>query len=682
MRLGRHLVLAALIGAVAAAWAALVVDPRATVDGLLYDLALAVRALAVPESGSVASSESRGEPVAVVALDWRTLGATEIADTPRSLMAPQWAQLIEALAAADARAIGFDIVFAFSADRLIRGYDAPLLAAVDRHHARLVLGRSEQAPPMPALFFAAGADEDPSVLGMIELAPDHDGVFRRVARSFASGAAARPDDARLPTLAGSLLQRAGIAAGDDLIEADILLGPRRRLEAIPVMSMIDVLRCAARDPEALAQHFRGRVVLIGTTLPEEDQRLALDRFMPAPTAPPLPAAPQAAPPRSDAGACGFAHGERVNAANVAGVFLHAAAVRAVLRGEVVRPAPPLLRASFAALAPILGTAIGGLLAPLAAALALVPAVLALFLVAVALLAGDLWLAPGVAIAALVLAVFAAVALQYAVEGRLRRRLERAFGRFVSPAIVARAQAGAALALGGEERMVSVMFADLSGFTALSQRVSPPELMATANRYLGQVTEAIERHGGYVDKFIGDAVMGIWGAPFADPDHAGNAVRAAFAIHAAVAAEAARGSGPALAVKVAIASGPAIVGLVGSERRTNYTTLGRTVNLAARLEKVARDYGIAIDDATAALVADTIATIEVERATIDGFAEKVGVHMPIDPGAADGSALAARLTAARARGDDAAARDAWAALAAVSPLPAALAAAAARLARRP
>jgi adenylate cyclase len=314
---------------------------------------------------------------------------------------------------------------------------------------------------------------------------------------------------------------------------------------------------------------------------------------------------------------------------VAGVFLHAAAVRAVLRDEVVHPAPPALRAAFAAVAPIIGTAIGGLLAPLAATFALVPAVLALFLVAVALLAGDLWLAPGVAIAALVAAVFAAVALQYAVEGRLRRRLERAFGRFVSPAIVARAQAGAPLALGGEERMVSVMFADLSGFTALSQRVSPPELMTIANRYLGQVTEAIERHGGYVDKYIGDAVMGIWGAPFADPDHARNAVDAAFAIHAAVAAETARNTGPSLAVKVAIASGPAIVGLVGSERRTNYTTLGRTVNLAARLEKVARATGIAIDETTAALIAGTIATREVERAAIDGFAEPVAVYMPLD-----------------------------------------------------
>jgi class 3 adenylate cyclase len=552
-------------------------------------------------------------------------------------MAPQWAQLIEALAAAQARAIGFDIVFAFSADRLIRGYDAPLLAAVDRHHARLVLGRSEQAPPMPALYFAAGADEDPDVLGFIELAPDHDGVFRRVARSFArdggsagaSAAGARgTDEARLPTLAGGLLRRAG--AGDDVGDGveheadDILLGPRRRLEAVPVMSMVDVLRCAARDPAALAMRFRGRVVLIGTTLPEEDQRLALDRFMAAPAV-----APASRPAAAEA--CGFAPGDRVNAANVAGVFLHAGAVRAVLRGEVVRAAPPALRASFAALAPIVGTAIGGLLAPLAAALAIVPAALALFLVAVLLLAGDVWLAPAVAIAALGLAVFAAMALQYAVEGRLRRRLERAFGRFVSPAIVARAQAGAPLALGGEERMVSVMFADLTGFTALSQRVSPPELMATANRYLGEVTEAIERHGGYVDKFIGDAVMGIWGAPFADPDHAGNAVRAAFAIHAAVAAETERGRGPALAVKVAIASGPAIVGLVGSERRTNYTTLGRTVNLAARLEKVARDYGIAIDATTAALVAGTIATVAVERAAIDGFAEPVCVYKPVDSG---------------------------------------------------
>jgi len=226
MRRRRHLVLAALIGAIAAAWAAVAVDPRATVDGFLYDTALAVRAFAGGSPGGGADEAAGGppgaEPVAVVALDWRTLGASELADAPTSLMAPQWAQLIEALAAADARAIGFDIVFAFSVDRLIPGYERPLLAAVDRHRARLVLGRSEQAPPMPALFFAAAADEDPQVLGFIEIKPDHDGVFRRVATSFP-----REDnpDQRLPGLAGNLLRRAGVAPGDD----DILLGPRRRL---------------------------------------------------------------------------------------------------------------------------------------------------------------------------------------------------------------------------------------------------------------------------------------------------------------------------------------------------------------------------------------------------------------------------------------------------------------------
>jgi adenylate cyclase len=360
----------------------------------------------------------------------------------------------------------------------------------------------------------------------------------------------------------------------------------------------------------------------------------------------------------------------------------------VLRGEVVTPAPPLLSASFAALAPLIGTAIGGLLTPLAAALAVVPVALALFLVSVVLLARNLWLAPGVAIGASVLSVFAAVALQYAVEGRLRRRLERAFGRFVSPAIVARAHAGTPLALGGEERMVSVMFADLTGFTALSQRVSPPELMAIANRYLGQVTEAIERHGGYVDKFIGDAVMGIWGAPFPDADHAAGAVRAAFAIHDAVAAETARTNGPTLAVKVSIASGPAIVGLVGSERRTNYTTLGRTVNLAARLEKLARDYGIVVDDATAALVAGTIATIEVERAAVDGFAAPVGVHLPLAPGVTDCTAvgrLRTSLAMAARHGDADAARSAWRVFAQAGAeagdLPRDLTAIAARLAQR-
>ena len=107
------------------------------------------------------------------------------------------------------------------------------------------------------------------------------------------------------------------------------------------------------------------------------------------------------------------------------------------------------------------------------------------------------------------------------------RVQRAFGHYLAPSLVdGLAQGETELRLGGERRDITVMFADLSGFTALSGRIGPEALMEVTNRYLGLIVAAVEETGGYVDKFIGDAVMAMWGAPLADPDHAAHAARAA------------------------------------------------------------------------------------------------------------------------------------------------------------
>src|SRR6202012_3992018 len=103
--------------------------------------------------------------------------------------------------------------------------------------------------------------------------------------------------------------------------------------------------------------------------------------------------------------------------------------------------------------------------------------------------------------------------RFLVEERRRRRVQRAFSHYLAPTIVNRlAEDETDLRLGGERRDVSVMFADLSGFTALSGRVGPEELMEVTNNYLGLIVAEVEKVGGYVDKFIGDAVMAVWGAP--------------------------------------------------------------------------------------------------------------------------------------------------------------------------
>src|SRR5204862_6612090 len=158
-------------------------------------------------------------------------------------------------------------------------------------------------------------------------------------------------------------------------------------------------------------------------------------------------------------------------------------------------------------------------------------------------------------AAAVAAMVVAYVVRFVIEDRRRRRMQHAFGHYLAPQIVDQLiDSDATLHLGGEEREVTIMFADLSGFTALSGKVGPAELMRVTNSYLGIIVEAVEATGGYVDKFIGDAVMGIWGAPAPNPDHAAAASRAALAAVAGVMrakAEADARHEPGYAVKIGI-----------------------------------------------------------------------------------------------------------------------------------
>lgn len=145
-------------------------------------------------------------------------------------------------------------------------------------------------------------------------------------------------------------------------------------------------------------------------------------------------------------------------------------------------------------------------------------------------------------------------------------------------------------LRSEEREVSVMFTDIRDFSALAQSMTPAETQALLTRHFSLLAGCIEEEGGTVDKFIGDAVMAFWGAPDEQPDHAARALRAASAIGRAVAmanrTAAAEGRRPVF-VRVAVHSGRVVVGNIGSAVRVNYTIIGDPVNIAARLEELAR-----------------------------------------------------------------------------------------------
>lgn len=171
----------------------------------------------------------------------------------------------------------------------------------------------------------------------------------------------------------------------------------------------------------------------------------------------------------------------------------------------------------------------------------------------------------------------------------RDRIRDLLDKNVSPEVAAQLLRDGA-ALGGEEREVTILFADLRGFTTLSEQLAPRDLLALLNRYLDRMSAEIERRGGVIDKFIGDAIMALFGAPVAQSDAAVRAVAAALAMETALAAlnaELAAEGRPPLALGIGINTARVVAGNIGSHRRLNYSVIGDGVNVAARLQSLTR-----------------------------------------------------------------------------------------------
>ncbi|MBV9077758.1 MAG: adenylate/guanylate cyclase domain-containing protein [Methylobacteriaceae bacterium] len=180
--------------------------------------------------------------------------------------------------------------------------------------------------------------------------------------------------------------------------------------------------------------------------------------------------------------------------------------------------------------------------------------------------------------------------------------------------------------GGSRREITVLFADLAGFTGLSERLGDAAVPVVSG-FLEAASRAVAAEGGTVDKFIGDAIMAFWGAPRADPDQAARACRAGLAIARCLDGLALPPEvRAALAVRVGVQSGPAIVGNVGSANRLNYTALGDTVNLASRLEGVNKRYGttVLIGSSTRDRAGPAIMVREVDTVAVYGRAEEVTI----------------------------------------------------------
>ncbi len=584
----------------------------------------------------------------VLAIDEETYRRPPFADTPQAMWTPELGRVLGALLDSGAKVVGFDVVYPTSVEPFIRGFERDFLLTLRRgaREGRVVLGRvqHQEKPisPFGGYAIAVGREANIRPLNVFE---DDDGIVRRVPLTFRVGDGA--GDSRLENgMAVELAVRAqgqpaGTLPGDENGRARIAgyVLPRDRSDTflvnfdggagdIPAYSLADIHACvAAGNADFLARHFKDRIVLVGVVLDVEDRKLTSKRWITRPEGENLPE--RCVHPVMP----GLYRGD-LRRDSIPGVFIHATAVNNLLRRDALTPTLPPTAFAISLVFSLGVSAVTLGLRPLIASSFVLIGVASWTVVAAVAFRAGLAL-PLVQVMVAGLAAFPLLmTYRLLVTDRDRRQLSRAFGLYLPKAEIDRMLgSGTQPALGGEERAISILFSDIAGFSAISERQEPKRLVENLNQYFAAMTGIVEAHGGFVDKFIGDAVVAVFGAPIPDDRHAENAVRAAIEMRRLLNEEAAGfslGEGEPLKARIGVNSGTALVGNIGSPRRFNYTVIGDAVNLAARLEGANKKYRtqILVSEETARASAGAILFREVDTVRVVGRRTPVTLFEPL------------------------------------------------------
>ncbi len=489
--------------------------------------------------------------VVIVGIDESTLKAIEV---PLAMIHVPLGAALKGIAAAGPATTALDVVLPTrSYDKLVPGLDHALvegLATIRRAGGIVFVldadSTGQVRPPEDTLIAAAGGVES---LGAAFYPEDNDGVVRRFDPHLTPP---------LPPLASVIAQRLG--RGERVARAGWIDYTRgTRFTYVP---LIDVVRWyETGDLATLRSHFNGRVVLIGSVLPYADrlsQPINLVGWV----------YPEAAPP---------------------GVLIHAQLLRSVLGAGLIHPVAPaievLLTLALAAVAFVGAVSWRWAI--------LILAVGASFLGAAWLQSAGWRLALGVPWMAGVAATGIRTTLDVAAARRARARLATTFGGYVSPQVL-RAILGGEVDAGPGRRKMAFLFADLRGFTSWSEITPPERVLEVLNRYYASITPLIHRCGGTIDNFRGDGIMVMFGAPepvASECDAAFESAREILAATVRLNGElAATLGGRPLEVSIGLAWGEAVFGDLGSEERKDFTALGDMVNVAARLQDLAKTIG--------------------------------------------------------------------------------------------
>jgi adenylate cyclase len=252
-----------------------------------------------------------------------------------------------------------------------------------------------------------------------------------------------------------------------------------------------------------------------------------------------------------------------------------------------------------------------------------------------------------------LAFSALAGFQFVVADREKRTIRRSFSHYVAPAVLEQIERqGHRLELGGETRDVTVMFCDIRNFTGLSETMPAHDLVALLNAFFGGLAAEIIAEQGTIDKFVGDSIMAFWNAPVEAADHRLRACRAALKMRRALADHNAGGASrqnESIAIAIGIASGEACVGNIGARNRFNYSAIGDTVNIAARVETECRPvgYDILVTGAVAE-GAPELALLPAGNPALKGKSERTPAFVLVGDSALAMSAEFAALKAEHAR----------------------------------
>ena len=521
------------------------------------------------------------EPVVVVGIDDASLQEFGV---PLATLHRQIGGFFEAMAVARPLAVGVDVVLPHASyDRLQPGLDAALARGMLalKPVAPLVLGLTADAgggmrPLHPLFANLAGADGT----AMAFVLKDADGVIRRHDERIGSAQQA------IPTLSGQLARRLGVPAAPGLL-------PLFRGERFRYLPLREVLAWrAAGDRAALTAAFAGKVVFLGSLLAHDDQHLVPVKLAVGDT------------------------GDTTH-----GVFLHAAQMRALMTDGLIRELPRAVAVLVAAL-----LTLGWWLPPGRRAwTALVAALGGLLTLSAYLLAAG-WALPAMTWGfALVAGIGGRSALDAWHTAAERRRLRLAFDGSVSPGVLAEILAGRLNPqLAGERRDVCVLFSDIRSFTTLSEHMSPEAVTDLLNRYFERMAACIHRHGGTLDKFIGDGIMAFFGAPQATADACTRAFLAAQQMLVELDEfnrEQERTGAARIAIGVGLHYGPALIGYIGAKSRHEYSAIGDTVNTASRLEGLTKDAGfpVVISPAVRERLANVAGLVDLDEHAIKGRA---------------------------------------------------------------